>query len=162
MKRMMIAVILAAAATAVFAQATWQRTSAMNFTFEMPGKPVYSTQSGNGMTLKQYLLDESARAFTAQTVVYPPGFISDAKARLQEMLDASGKQLQGGKWKTVNWSTFKGLPATDTVGVMQNKLEMRSFAIIKGNQAFLLTYGGAPGTMSSPDAKRFFESLTVQ
>jgi hypothetical protein len=100
-------------------------------------------------------------AYVAQTAVYPADVnVSNPRTNLQVGLDNAAKNMEGGKWASIDWSTRQGLTAVDATGVRQG-LAIRSYSVMKGRQIFTLTYAGPAGTARAPDADRFIGSLLI-
>ena len=136
------------------------------FTADLPAAPKYTTtpmktSAGSGYTMHQYLLELGSVAYVVQTAVYPADVnVSNHKANLQGGLDNAAKNMEGGKWASIDWSTRQGLTAVDATGVRQG-FAIRSFSTMKGRQIVTLTYAGPAGTARSPDADRFVGSLRM-
>ena len=150
------------------APAQWQTVAGSNrgFSADMPAAPKYSsvqmkTAAGSVYTMHQYLLEQGNVAFVAQTAAYPDDVnVSNPRANLQGGLDNAAKNMEGGKWISIDWLTHQGLVASDAVGSKGGNA-IRSISVMKGRQIFTLTYAGPPGTARSADVNRFVGSLRV-
>lgn len=150
------------------APAQWQTVAGANrgFSADMPAAPQYKpvpmkTAAGSVYTMHQYLLEQGNVAFVAQTAVYPDDVnVSNPKVNLQGGLDNAAKNMEGGKWISIDWLTHQGSVASDAVGSREGNA-IRSFSVMKGRQIFTLTYAGPPGTARSADVNRFVGSLRV-
>jgi hypothetical protein len=137
-----------------------------SFTAEMPAAPTYSsipmrTSAGSGYTMHQYLLEQTAVAYVVQTAVYPADVnVSNHRANLQGGLDNAAKNMEGGKWASVGWTTRQGLTAVEAVGV-RGEHAIRSYSVMKGRQIVTLTYAGPPGSAQTGDVDRFINSLRI-
>jgi hypothetical protein len=137
-----------------------------SFTAELPAAPAYTTtpmktSAGSGYTMHQYLLEQGAMAYVVQTAVYPADVnVSNHRANLQGGLDNAAKNMEGGKWASVGWTTHQGLTAVDAVGVRDSHA-IRSYSVMKGRQIVTLTYAGPAGSARTPDVDRFIGSLRV-
>jgi len=136
------------------------------FAAEMPAAPKYSsvemkTNSGSNYAMHQYLLELGDTAYVVQTAVYPDDVnVSNPRINLQGGLDNAAKNMDGGKWASVDWLTHQGSTASDAVGVRAGNA-VRTFSVMKGRQIFTLTYAGPAGTARSADVNRFVGSLRV-
>ncbi len=136
------------------------------FAAEMPAAPKYSsvemkTNSGSNYAMHQFLLELGDTAYVVQTAVYPDDVnVSNPRINLQGGLDNAAKNMDGGKWASVDWLTHQGSTASDAVGVRAGNA-VRTFSVMKGRQIFTLTYAGPPGTARSADVNRFVGSLRV-
>lgn len=150
------------------APAQWQTVAGTDrgFSADMPAAPQYKpvpmkTAAGSVYTMHQYLLEQGSVAFVAQTAVYPDDVnVSNPRANLQGGLDNAAKNMEGGKWISIDWLTHQGSVASDAVGSRSGNA-IRSFSVMKGRQIFTLTYAGPPGTARSADVNRFVGSLRV-
>jgi hypothetical protein len=137
-----------------------------SFTADLPAEPKYTTtpmktSGGSGYVMHQYLLELGAVAYVVQTAVYPADVnVSNHKVNLQGGLDNAAKNMEGGKWTSIDWLTHQGSVASDAVGSREGNA-IRSFSVMKGRQIFTLTYAGPPGTARSADVNRFVGSLRV-
>ena len=137
-----------------------------SFTADLPAAPNYTTtpmktSAGAGYTMHQYLLEQGPVAYVVQTAIYPADVnVSNHKANLQGGLDNAAKNMEGGKWISIDWLTHQGSVASDAVGSREGNA-IRSFSVMKGRQIFTLTYAGPPGTARSADVNRFVGSLRV-
>jgi hypothetical protein len=137
-----------------------------SFTAELPAAPAYTTtpmktSAGSGYTMHQYLVEQGAVAYVVQTAVYPADVnVSNHRANLQGGLDNAAKNMEGGKWASVGWTTHQGLTAVDAVGVRDSHA-IRSFSVMKGRQIVTLTYAGPAGSARTADVDRFIGSLRV-
>jgi hypothetical protein len=173
MRRLMLAVplgfVLLAGPNGAIAQDAWKTVTARDgsFTVEMPAEPDYTTtpvKTGGGKDYVRYnyIAEEGGRAFVLQTATYPSDVnLSKPKANLQSGLDSAAKQMEGGKWGNVRWTTYQGQPATDATA-MRPPYEVRNFSVIKGRTIFTLTYAGPPGTAQSADVNRFINSFLAK
>jgi hypothetical protein len=140
--------------------------SGRGFAADMPAEPTYTsvpmkTAAGSVYAMHQYLLEQGDTAFVVQTAVYPEDInVATPRVNLQGGLDNAAKNMEGGKWVSVDWLTHQGSVASDAVGVRSGNA-IRSFSVIKGRQIFTLTYAGPPGTARSADVNRFIGSLRV-
>jgi hypothetical protein len=111
--------------------------------------------------LHQYLLEQGDLAFLVQTATYPAEVnLATPRANLQGGLDSVAKNMDGGKWTSVEWTTHQGLPAVAAVGVRGAKA-IRSFLVLQGRQLVTLTYVGPMSSAQSPDVDRFIGSLRL-
>ena len=148
--------------------ASWHNVTGpdRSFTAELPAMPIYSaipmrTSAGSGYTMHQYLLEQTAVAYVVQTAVYPADVnVSNHRANLQGGLDNAAKNMEGGKWASVGWTTHQGLTGVEALGV-RGEHAIRSYSVMKGRQIVTLTYAGPPGSARSPDVDRFMASLRV-
>jgi hypothetical protein len=137
-----------------------------SFTAELPTAPAYTTtpmktSAGSGYTMHQYLLEQGAVAYVVQTAVYPADVnVSNHRANLQGGLDNAARNMEGGKWASIGWTTHQGLTAVDAVGVRDSHA-IRSYSVMKGRQIVTLTYAGPAGSARTADVDRFIGSLRV-
>src|SRR5262245_44527150 len=137
-----------------------------SFTADIPAAPKYTavqmkTSAGAPYTMHQYLLEQGEVAYVVQTAVYPPDVnISNSRTNLQGGLDNAAKNMEGGKWASIDWVTHQGLTAVDAVAV-RGSHAIRSFSVMKSRQIFTLTYAGPQGTARSADVNRFIGSLRL-
>ena len=151
-----------------FGQETWQRMTANDgsFNVEMPGQPKYSaepqkTAKGSEFTMHQYLLELDTRAFVVQIATYPQEVnVSNTRNNIQSGLDNTAKDMEGGKWINVRWTTYQGLTASDATGV-KSGYSIRIFSVTKGRTIYTLTYGGPADTAQGADANRFINSFLI-
>jgi hypothetical protein len=137
---------------------SWQKVSGPDgsFTVEMPAAPKYTTQtmktpSGEDFLMHVYLVDFGGTAYIAQTTVYPASVnVSNPKVNLQGGLDTAAKKMADGKWSEINWTTLRGLPAVDSVGI-SGGLAIRSFTVLSGRRIIVLTYAGPQGSARAAD-----------
>jgi hypothetical protein len=157
-----------AAASPTTEAASWQKVSGpeQSFSAEMPAAPKYTSQemrtaAGSPYTMHQYLLEQGNVAYVAQTAIYPADVnVSNHRTNLQGGLDNAAKNMEGGKWASVGWTTHQGLTAVDAVGVRDSHA-IRSFSVMKGRQIVTLTYAGPAGSARTADVDRFIGSLRV-
>jgi hypothetical protein len=150
-------------------QSAWQAMTGPNrsFTAELPAAPKYTatqmkTGSGASYTMHQYIAEVGDLAYVVQTAIYPSDIdISKPRANLQTALDNAARNMEGGKWESVDWPAWHGLTAYDAVGVREG-LAVRSFSTMKGRQIITLTYAGPPGSARAGDADRFVASLRIE
>ena len=150
------------------APGAWHTITGPNksFTADVPASPKYTatqmkTAAGTSYTMHQYLLEQGDVAYVVQSAVYPTEVnVSNPRANLQGGLDNAAKNMEGGKWASVDWGTHQGLTAVTAVGVRSGHA-IRSFSVLKGRQIFTLTYAGPAGTAQSPDVERFASSLRI-
>jgi hypothetical protein len=170
MKRLLVAaaMLMAAVVTAPIAAAqSWERSAGPGaaFSFEMPGKPQYTTSQGQAggqsYTVHQYMVEIDPRAYVVQTAIYPANVnVSEPKRNLQSGLDNAAKNNEGGKWTSVKWTKFKGLEAVEAAGTRDGNA-VRNFSLLKGSQIISMTYAGPRGSAPSPEADRFLRSLKI-
>ncbi len=149
-------------------QGDWQAMTGPNrsFTAELPAAPKYTatqmkTGSGGSYTMHQYIAEVGDLAYVVQTAIYPADVdISKPRANLQTALDNAARNMDGGKWASVDWPAWQGLTAYDAVGVREG-FAVRSFSTMKGRQIITLTYAGPAGSARSPEADRFVASLRL-
>jgi hypothetical protein len=111
--------------------------------------------------MHQYIAEVGDLAYVVQTAIYPADVdISKPRATLQVALDNAARNMDGGKWASVDWPAWQGLTAYDAIGVRQGSA-IRSFSTMKGRQIVTLVYGGPAGSARSPDADRFVASLRM-
>jgi len=141
-----------------------------SFTAELPSAPKYTatpmkTGTGAAYTMHQYMVEAGDIAYVVQTATYPSDVdISKPRENLQGGLTNAAKNMDGGKWASVDWETKKGkkgLTAYDAVG-MRKGLAVRSYSAMKGRRIVTLTYAGPAGTARSPDADHFITSLSIR
>jgi hypothetical protein len=138
-----------------------------SFTAELPSAPKYTatemkTGTGAAYTMHQYMVEVGDIAYVVQTASYP-GDVDTSRPRdnLQGGLDNAARNMDGGKWQSVDWPAGEGLTAYDAVGVRQG-LAVRSYSAMKGRRIVTLTYAGPAGSARSPDADRFIASLQIR
>lgn len=139
-------------------------------TAEMPFAPDYSGQEqkspmGSAYILHQYLAETDERAFILQYQTFPNDVdVSNPRTNLQGGVDSAdnAKNLLGGKWTTVEWSIFQGLPAVATIGTHTSGFDLRTFSVVRGRQLFVLVYVGPKGTAGDADAQRYLASLKLR
>ena len=149
-------------------QADWHTMTGpdKSFTADIPSSPKYTamqmkTGSGSTYTMHQYLLEVGDIAYVIQTAVYPNDVnVANPRANLQGGIDNAAKNMEGGKWASVDWVVHQGLTAVDAVGVRTGNA-IRSFSVMKGRQIYTLTYAGPTGTARAPDVDRFVASLRI-
>jgi hypothetical protein len=149
-----------------FGQDTWKVITARDgsFTVEMPFEPEYSTTmvktaGGREYARHNYIGGNSELAFVVQTATYPRDVdVSKPKSNLQGGLDLAAKQMEGGKWSEIRWTTYQGHQATDSIA-MKPPYQVRNFSVLKGRTIFTLTYAGPPETVQSADVNRFMNSF---
>jgi hypothetical protein len=160
--------LLVLLAGAALGQAEWHKMTGpdKSFTAELPESPRYTpvqlrSPVGKPYTMHQYLHEQGAVAFVVQTVVYPSDVnVSSPQVNLQNGLDNAARNMDGGKWASVEWIKHQGLTAADATGARGGS-EVRSLLVIKGRQLVTLTYAGPPGSARSDDANRFIASLRL-
>lgn len=137
-----------------------------SFTAEMPAAPTYSvipmrTSAGSGYTMHQYLLEQGPVGYIIQNSIYPADFdVTRHRANLQVGLDNAAKNMEGGKWASLDWLTHQGLTAADAIG-KRGDHAVRTFSVVKGRQIVTLSYAGPSGSARSGDVDRFIASLRV-
>jgi hypothetical protein len=149
-------------------QREWHRMTGpdKSFTAELPSAPKYTatklkTGTGAGYTMHQYMVEVGDIAYVVQTATYPPDTdASNPRANLQGGLDNAARNMDGGKWASVDWPERPGLVAYDAVGARKG-LAVRSFSAMKGRRIVTLTYAGPAGSARSPDVDRFIASLRL-
>ena len=150
-------------------QGDWQTMTGPNrsFTAELPSAPKYTatqmkTGSGASYTMHQYIAEVGDLAYVVQTAIYPSDIdISKPRTNLQTALDNAARNMDGGKWESVDWPVWQGLTAYDAVGVRKG-FAVRSFSTMKGRQIITLTYAGPAGSARAPEADRFVASLRME
>jgi hypothetical protein len=164
-----VAVLASAGGGRAQSQGAWHTMTGpdRSFTVELPSGPKYTatkmeTGTGATYTMHQYMVEVGDIAYVVQTATYPPDVdISKPRDNLQGGLDNAAKNMDGGKWLSVDWPAKQGLMAYDAVGVRQG-LAVRSFSAMKGGRIVTLTYAGPAGSARSPDADRFIGSLRMR
>jgi hypothetical protein len=149
-------------------QAEWHTMTGPNrsFTADIPTSPKYTatqmkTGVGAAYTMHQYITEVGEIAYVVQTVIYPGDVdVTKPQAYLQRALDSAAKNLDGGKWTSVEWTKWQGLSAADAIGVREGHA-VRSFSTMKGRQFVTLTYAGPADSARSPDVERFVGSLRM-
>ncbi len=137
-----------------------------SFTADLPAAPKYTatqmkTVTGTSYTMHQYLLEQGDVAYVVQSATYPTEVnVANPRVNLQGGLDNAAKNMEGGKWASIDWVTHQGLTAVNAIGVRSGHA-IRSFSVLKGRQIFTLTYAGPAGTALSSDVNRFTSSLHV-
>lgn len=152
----------------VSAQDAWHTMTGPNksFSADLPAAPKYTpmqmkTGLGTAYTMHQYLLEQGDMAYVVQTAVYPQDVnVSNPQVNLQSGIDNAAKNMDGGKWVSVDWTKHQGLTAVDATG-MRGGNDIRSYSVMKGRQIFTLTYAGPPGTARSDNVNRFVASLKL-
>jgi len=135
-----------------------------SFSAELPSPPKYTatklqTGSGGFYTMHQYMVEMGDIAYVVQTAIYPPDVdISKPRINLQGGLNNAARNMDGGKWNSVDWPVREGITAYDAVGVRKG-LAVRSYSAMRGRRIVTLTYAGPAGSARSPDASRFIDSL---
>jgi hypothetical protein len=155
-----------AAASAALGQEAWHTMTGpeRSFTADLPAAPKYTavqmkTATGSLYTMHQYVFERGDVAYVVQASVYPDDInVSNPKLSLQGGLDSAAKNMEGGKWATVDWVTQQGYTAVDAVGMRAGQA-IRSFSALKGRQSVTLTYAGPADTAKSPDVNRFIASF---
>jgi hypothetical protein len=150
------------------AEEAWQTMtgSDMSFTVELPAAPDHTTRelrtgAGAPYTMHQYLVDRGDLAYVVWSATYPAEVnVATPRANLQGGLDNAAKNMEGGRWASIDWVTHQGHVAVDAVGVRRGKT-IRSFSVLKGRQIVTLNYAGPIGSAQSPDATRFIGSLKL-
>lgn len=135
------------------------------FSADMPAAPKYSsvqmkTAAGSVYTMHQYLLEQGNVAFWCRRRPIPTMSTCPTPEPTCRGLDNAAKNMEGGKWISIDWLTHQGSVASDAVGSREGNA-IRSFSVMKGRQIFTLTYAGPPGTARSADVNRFVGSLRV-
>jgi hypothetical protein len=137
-----------------------------SFTADLPAAPKYTAQqmktgTGSLYTMHQYVLERGEVAFVVQTATYPSDInVANPRNNLQGGLDNAAKNMEGGKWASVDWVAHQGLTAVDAVGVRGGHA-IRSYSVMKGRQIVTLTYAGPAGTARADDVNRFVASLRL-
>jgi hypothetical protein len=137
-----------------------------SFTADMPAEPKYTaiemkTPAGTRYTMHQYLLEQADLAYVVQSAIYPAEInVSNPRVNLQGGLDNAAKSMEGGKWGSVDWTTYQGATAAAATGTRSGNA-ISSFSVLKGRQIFTLTYAGPAGSAQSPDVERFITSLKI-
>jgi len=149
-------------------QDSWRRVTARDgtFTVEMPGEPAYITRdvkTDNGVFVAhRYIAQVGGTDYVVQFTIAPPNVdLSDTRKVLQSALDGVAKQLRGGTWENVRWTTYQGLTACDAIGVKNDGTAMRVFSVIKRRTQFNLLYA-RKGAAVAADADRFIGSFLAQ
>jgi hypothetical protein len=137
-----------------------------SFTADIPAAPKYTatqmkTGTGAAYTMHQYITEVGEIAYVVQTVIYPADVdVTKPQTYLQRALDSAAKNLDGGKWASVDWTKWQGLSAADAIGVREG-YAVRSFSTMKSRQIVTLTYAGPANSARSPDVERFVGSLRM-
>ena len=137
-----------------------------SFTADLPAEPKYTTtpmktSAGSGYSMHQYLLEQGPVAYVVQTATYPTDSnVPNPRASLQVGLDNAAKNMEGGKWASVDWVTHQGLTAVDATGARGDHA-IRSYSAMKGRQILTLTFVGPSGSARSADANRLVASLRI-
>jgi hypothetical protein len=163
-----LALMVLSSAAAPRAEDAWHTLTGPenSFTAELPASPKYTavemkTGTGSLYTMHQYLLEKGEVAYVVQTATYPADInVANPKVNLQGGLDNAAKNMDGGKWASVDWVTYQGLTGVDAVAVKSGHA-IRSFSVMKGRQIVTLTYAGPSGTAKTDDVNRFVASLHV-
>jgi hypothetical protein len=150
------------------AQAQWHALtgSEKSFTVQLPGEPAYTeseirTGAGAPYTMHQYVFEQGELAYVVQTAIYPDEVdLANPRANLQGGLDSAAKNMEGGRWASIDWATQQGHPAVGAVGVYNGRA-VRSFSVLAGRRIVALTYAGPPGSAHAPDVDRFIGSLRL-
>ena len=137
------------------------------FTVEMPGVSDHriiddATPRGTAFKLHSYTLETMDRSYLVQTAVYP----SDAgaaqpRAVLQAALDARAASLMSRRWDRVEWHESEHRVSVESRGVLTSGKGLRQLVVLKGQRLISLAFLGSRGSLSSPDADRFFRSLKI-
>jgi len=137
-----------------------------SFTAELPAAPGYTTipmrtSAGSGYTMHQYLLEQGPVAYVIQSSTYPADVdVTRHRVNLQVGLDGAAKNIDGGKWASLDWVTHQGLTGVDAIG-KRGDHAIRTFSVMKGRQIVTLSYAGPAGSARSGDVDRFVASLRV-
>jgi hypothetical protein len=164
-----LALTVALLGQGAWAQGGWHTMTGpeKSFTADLPAAPKYTAtkmQTGTGATytMHQYMVEVGDIAYVVQTAIYPPDVdISKPRANLQGGLDNAARNMDGGKWASVDWPAREGLTAYDAAGVRKG-LAVRSFSAMKGRRIVTLTNAGPAGSARSADANRFIASLRIR
>ena len=137
-----------------------------SFTADLPAAPTYTTipmrtSAGSGYTMHQYLLEQGPVAYVIQSSTYPADVdVTRHRVNLQVGLDGAAKNIDGGKWASLDWVTHQGLTGVDAIG-KRGDHAIRTFSVMKGRQIVTLSYAGPAGSARSGDVDRFVASLRV-
>jgi hypothetical protein len=169
-RRALLVLAMAAAAMAagesVRGQEAWHTLTDVErgFTVELPAAPKYQptelrTGAGALYTMHRYVLAEGEHAYVVETTTYPSEVdVATPRANLQGGLDSAAKQMDAGKWASIDFLTHQGFPAVNAMGVRRDNA-IRCFAVLKGRQFISLSYAGPLGSAQGPAVERFVGSL---
>ena len=147
----------------------WQKVAGFEgtFTAEMPGVPVYVVvpkASSGGIPYKRhdYSVYVGQNAFFIQSTVYPSQWNTSNQRRfIQQGLDNQATKMDSGQWISVTWGQHQGLTSVEAVSLQKGQ-DLRMVFVLRGQQLFILTYIGAPGSARSDEVNRFFSSLNIR
>jgi hypothetical protein len=169
MAALALAVVTFMVLGSAYGQLTWHTLTGPDraFTADIPSAPKYSmvqmkTGAGAAYVMHQYVLEQGNTAYVVQTATYPGDVnVSNPRANLQGGLDNAAKNMEGGKWGSIDWTTHQGLTAVSAIGARDGNA-IRSFSVLKGRQIVSLTYAGPPGSARKPDVNHFVASLRLR
>ncbi|HEY6984243.1 hypothetical protein [Reyranella sp.] len=138
------------------------------FTVQMPGVPDHrivndTSAGGTPFKLHSYSLDAGSFSYVAQSALYP-GDVDAGNPRviLQAALDSRARSLAGGKWSKVEWRQVQGAAAVESIGALPAGNALRQLVLLKGRRFVSLAFLGPAGSVTGPEAQRFFASLKLQ
>lgn len=138
------------------------------FTVQMPGIPDHRivndvSARGTPFQLHSYSLDAGGFSYVAQSALYPDDVdAGDPRMILQAALDSRARNLEGGKWRKVDWRHIQGATAVESEGPLRSGNSLRQLVVLKGRRFVSLAFLGPAGSVDSSEAQRFFNSLKLQ
>ncbi|MBL6616733.1 MAG: hypothetical protein ISP49_10590 [Reyranella sp.] len=166
-RRALVALPVAATASAAAAQSTWYAVRGPDraFIVDMPGEPIYKvldtrSPGGTAFAYHSYSLEYGRMSFVAQTALLPADIdVRQPRAYLQSVLDDRAQRLAGGKWISVEWRNVLGVVAAESLGSVQGGNVLRQLVLLKGARYISLACLGPADAVRAPEAERFFRSL---
>jgi acyl-coenzyme A thioesterase PaaI-like protein len=137
------------------------------FTVEMPGVPDHrvvndTTAGGTAFALHSYSLEAGGYSYVAQTALYPRDVdTTNPRRLLQAALDARAQALAAGKWTKVDWREILGGASAESVGTVRGGNALRQLVLLKEHRFASLAFLGPAGSVTGPEAERFFKSFKM-
>lgn len=148
-------------ASAALAQGGWHTVTIDNVaTVEMPGEAQYENTSNSGRTEHRYVvLLPGPRRYAVLAGLHTTSGSVDVEGTMRNQLNAEAAENQGGKWKSVRWTTHYEALAVEATGITRQGYAIRIFNVLKDRRYIRLRYQGPVGTEAELEADLFVKSL---
>jgi hypothetical protein len=157
-----------AASSPALSQESWYKlhTPDDRFSIEMPSQPEHveeqRTVASGTYTQHRYVSRLGRMTFVVFTGVFPDATdISDTRSYLEKtvaILVSNDKY----KFEDVSWRKIQNLDALEFTAIREKVTQARSISLFAGYGNIAATFSGPLGSATSPEAKRFIESLRVE
>ena len=137
------------------------------FSIEMPGNPEHTERVGEAanpaISQHIYISRSSGMTFVVITSVYPDTVdLSNPRSNLEKAVDILVKSKKY-KADDLVWKKINGFDALEvTLTQLESMIQSQNISLFAGYSRISATISGPPGSVQSPEAKRYIESLSVE